>query len=83
MATDEHHAASLQLYPNPTNGCITIEQEGMQKVMVYNTLGQALLNKEANSDVLQLDLSGFENGLYWIKVMTQNGTAVRSFVISR
>ena len=83
MATDEHHAASLQLYPNPTNGCITIEQEGMQKVMVYNAMGQVLLNKETSSDVLQLDLSSFENGLYWIKVLAQNGTAVRSFVISR
>ena len=82
-ATDENQALDFKLYPNPTNGQITIALEGMQKVEVYNTLGQALLNKEASSDVMQLDLSGFENGLYWIKVMAQNGTAVRSFVISR
>lgn len=82
-ATDEYQALDFKLYPNPTSGQITIALEGMQKVVVYNTLGQALLNKEANDDVLQLDLSGLENGLYWIKVMAQNGTAVRSFVISR
>ena len=72
-----------KLYPNPTSGLITIELEGLQKVMVYNALGQVLLNKEANSDALQVDLSGFEDGLYWVKVMTQNGTAVKPFVISR
>ena len=82
-ATDEYQALDFKLYPNPTSSQITIALEGMQKVEVYNTLGQALLNKEASSDVMQLDLSGFENGLYWIKVMAQNGTAVRAFVISR
>ena len=82
-STNENQALDFKLYPNPTSGQITIALEGMQEVAVYNALGQALLNKEAGSDVLQLDLSSFENGLYWIKVMAQNGTAVRSFVISR
>ena len=82
-ATDEYQVLDFSLYPNPTSGQITIEMEGMQKVVVYNALGQALLNKETNDDLLQLDLSGFENGLYWVKVMAQNGTAVRPFVISR
>ena len=82
-ATDENQALDFKLYPNPTNGQITIALEGMQMVVVYNALGQALLNKEINSDVLQLDLSGFENGLYWVKVVAQNRAMVRSFVISR
>ena len=82
-STNENQALDFKLYPNPTSGQITIALEGMQKVVVYNALGQALLNKEASSDMLQLDLLGFENGLYWIKVMTQNGTVVRSFVVSR
>lgn len=82
-ATDEYQTLDFSLYPNPTSGQITIALEGMQKVVVYNALGQNLLNKETKGDVLQLDLSGFENGLYWIKVLAQNGTVVRSFVISR
>lgn len=82
-ATDEYQVLDFKLYPNPTSGQITIALEGMQKVVVYNTLGQALLDKETNGDMLQLDLSSFENGLYWVKVMAQNGTAVRVFVISR
>ena len=82
-ATEEYQALDFKLYPNPTSGQITIAWEGMQKVVVYNALGQALLNKEVNSDLLQLDLSGFENGLYWVKVMAQSGTMVRSFVISQ
>ena len=81
--TDDYQAIDFKLYPNPTSGQITIALEGIQKVVVYNTLGQGLLNKETNSNVLQLDLSGFENGLYWVKVMSQNGAATRPFVLSR
>ena len=79
----EYLESSLQLYPNPTNGSITIELEGMQKVIVYNAFGQVLLSEEADSDVLHLDFSGFENGLYWLSVSSQNGMATRRFVLSR
>ena len=82
-STEENLASSLKLYPNPTNGCITIDLKAMQKVMVYNALGQALISKEANGDVLQLELSGFEGGLYWVKIMSQNGMAVKPLVISK
>ena len=82
-ATDEYQALDFKLYPNPTSGQITIALEGMQKVLVYNTMGQALLNKEANGDALQLDLSGFEDGLYWIKVMAQGKVVTRRFILSR
>ena len=82
-STNEHLESSLKLYPNPTNGLITIELEGLQKVMVYNALGQALISKEANGEALQLDLSGLGNGLFWVKIMSQNGMAVKPIVISR
>ena len=51
--------------------------------MVYNALGQALISKEANGNALQLDLSGFEGGLYWVKIMSQDGTAVKPIIISK
>ena len=82
-ATEENLASSLKLYPNPTNGCVTIELEEMQKVMVYNVLGQVLLSKEVNGNALQLDLSGLGNGLFWVKIMSQNGMVVKPLVISR
>ena len=82
-STDENQALDFKLYPIPTSGQITIALEGLQKVVVYNTLGQILFNKEVNSDLLQLDLSGFGNGLYWIKVMAQDWMAVNPIIISR
>ena len=82
-STDENLESSLKLYPNPTNGCITIELEELQKVMVYNALGQVLLSKETEGNYLQLDLSGIENGLYWLRASSQNVVVTRRFVLSR
>ena len=82
-ATDEYQSLEFKLYPNPTSGQITIALEGMQKVVIYNALGQTMLTKEASSDVLQLDLSRFEDGLYWIKVMVQGEVVTRRFVLYR
>ena len=82
-STDENQALDFKLYPNPTRGSITIALEGMQKAVVYNTLGQALLNKETRSDIMQLDLSSLENGLYWVKVMAQGKVVTRRFILSR
>ena len=79
----EATTSPLNIYPNPSEGFIAVELEGLQKVMVYNALGQILFSKEAIGDFMRLDLSGFENGLYWIKVMSQNGAIVKSIVISR
>lgn len=82
-STNENQALDFKLYPNPTNGLITIELEGLQIVMVYNALGQVLISKEADGNSLQLDLSGFEGGLYWVKIISQNRIAVKPLVISK
>jgi hypothetical protein len=82
-STNENQALDFKLYPNPTNGLISIELEGLQKVMVYNALGQVLISKEADGNSLQLDLSGFEGGLYWVKIISQNRIAVKPLVISK
>lgn len=81
--TEENREPSFKLYPNPTSGQIAVELEGMQKVMVFNALGQMLLSKETEGDILQLDLSGFENGLYWLRVTSQSGAAMRPFILAR
>ena len=82
-STDEWTETNLKLYPNPSNGVLVIECDGMKKVMVCNTLGQVLLDKEVSGDALQLNMTGFDNGLYWLQVVSQNGVTKRPFVLTR
>ena len=61
-------------YPNPTNGLVNIDLMGTENVEinVYNTLGQEIVDNiefdASENNLITLDLSGLENGMYWIKV---------------
>ena len=71
------------LYPNPTNGIITVEAEGMERVTVSNTLGQILFDEETEGNTMQLNLGQFAAGTYLVRIYTLNGTALRKVNVVR
>jgi len=63
------------LYPNPTTGIISIisNQLGIVKsIAVYNLLGQFIADK--------LDLSVQSNGMYFVKITTENGVVIKKII---
>lgn len=82
MTVNETLEKTLKLYPNPSNGIITIEANGIQSIKIGNTMGQVLLDKKTDGDMVQLDLSAFQSGIYWMQVVTQTGVTARPFAIA-
>ena len=74
-------ANSLRLYPNPASKTLNVEGE-MTSVEVYNTVGQCLLSKEVNGNT-HIDLSGYSNGIYFLRVNNNGETEVRKFSVNR
>jgi uncharacterized repeat protein (TIGR03803 family) len=74
-------ANTLLVYPNPTNNLFTIQSPGLSgksSIEVYNMLGEkvyATFSQEGNGTT-QINLSGQANGLYLVKVISQDGTPV-------
>lgn len=62
------------VYPNPTNGLVTVQSSDMKGLSVRNILGSTLktLKFQAVSSK-QLDLSDLKSGIYFISVETING----------
>lgn len=72
----------VNVYPNPTHGNVTIEAEGLNRVVVMNALGQTLSDMDVDADSVVLDLSQYGVGLYVIRVESEAGTiAKRVFVV--
>ena len=71
------------LYPNPTNGNITIEAEGMQRLTVVNELGQVVYDAEVSNDTETLNMSQFGAGVYMIRIYTENGMGVKRVSVIR
>jgi hypothetical protein len=65
---------SFGVYPNPTNGLVTVQSSDMKGLTVRNILGSTLktLKFQAVSSK-QIDLSDLKSGIYFISVETSNG----------
>lgn len=72
---------TLKVYPNPANDILTVEGT-MTSIEVYNTVGQCMLSKQVNGNT-QIDLSGFNNGIYFLRVYNDGEMVVRKFSVNR
>ena len=64
----------IQLYPNPTNGNFTVKGANIAKVEVYNLVGQKV--QEAEGQVVTLDATNWDKGIYLVNITDRNGAAV-------
>ena len=70
----DENETQVKVYPNPTNGMVTVETEGMSLVSVYNSLGQCVLEKQVSGETAILDLKDVAAGLYLLRVKTEKET---------
>ncbi|WP_430933059.1 T9SS type A sorting domain-containing protein [Saccharicrinis sp. 156] len=68
-------------YPNPTCDIVNLELSNQdtkpEKVYVTNTTGRKIISKNVNGlDELEIDLSGYESGIYLIELLYSNHSEV-------
>lgn len=80
---EDNISANISVFPNPAVNSITIEasnSEKVQAVKVFDVLGKQLMNISANGDErMELNISEFDKGMYYMEIVTENGTAVKKF----
>lgn len=79
----ESIAHKVSLFPNPTKDSFTIEGEDLQKVMVYNTVGQMVYSGSCQGNSAVINLSDVESGLYMVRVITANGETTKKLSVIR
>ena len=76
ISSIENYSSSVNIFPNPTNGNITVISEyNIESIMLYNTIGNELYlvnNKGNKITETKLDLSTFAKGVYFIKININN-----------
>ena len=78
---DENETLPVAVYPNPTNGKITIEAESLKRIAISNMLGQVLYESNISDDVFEYDFSKYGAGLYLIRIETASGVAVKKISV--
>ena len=72
----------LKLYPNPTSGYLymsTEENTNIKAIEVFDTFGEVIIS--TNMPVLNfIDLTNYNNGIYFIKTTTENAIVTEKIV---
>lgn len=79
----DENEAQVKVFPNPTNGVMTIEAEGMTQVSVYNALGQCVLRLDEPGNQSTIELGGVPEGLYLLRVKTDDNSFSKRITIVR
>ncbi len=70
--------AGFNLYPNPANNFVNIELQDVSELKIYNSVGQELKFKQPAK---QVDVSGLDNGIYFVRAIADNKVYLETLVI--
>ncbi len=79
---NESTADNIIVYPNPTSGMVKISGAKNSKVAVYNTTG-LLIAEFNNFNDESIDLSGYANGIYFVKISSDNFVTTKRITLSK
>ena len=68
----ETASSNINIYPNPANSKIYVDGENIDFVEVYNSLGQKVTKVEG-SESTSVEMTAYENGVYVVRVITNDG----------
>ncbi|MCR4736707.1 MAG: choice-of-anchor J domain-containing protein [Bacteroidales bacterium] len=80
----ENHESLATIYPNPANNVLNINaNSNISMVEVFNVMGQMVASYNANDVNTQINTSNFANGVYTVRIHTENGVSNQKFTVAR
>lgn len=85
VGIDETEGVQVNVYPNPASRFLNIEStDGLCDIVIYNALGQQVLNQKASASLVTLDLGFLASGNYTMRITSLNGEqATRKFIVNK
>ncbi|MAY23073.1 MAG: hypothetical protein CMC74_09860 [Flavobacteriaceae bacterium] len=75
LGIDDQVLGGLKLYPNPTDGIVTVKfTSEITSLRLSNLLGQEMLSQNVNRTETQLDLSSLSKGIYLLTIQVEGIT---------
>jgi hypothetical protein len=81
LGVKSFNVSNIKMYPNPVSNELTIEaQSTIQKIAVFNLLGQEVLSKSPEANSAKLQTSSLSQGVYVITTTIDNVVSSSKFV---
>jgi hypothetical protein len=72
----------VQIYPNPTAGLLTIEtaETDLLHIEIFTLSGQSVFNRTIEGPSMQVDLSSFQKGIYFLTIRSEDYMLTRKLI---
>ena len=84
LAVNNYAQSVFMVYPNPVSGKLTINAENLNlanaTITITNVLGKQMYNAVHSTTNLQVDMAGYANGIYFVKLQA-NGKVFTQKII--
>ena len=82
-AINENDVINMVVYPNPVKDNLNISAENMRRITINNVLGQVVYDNTVNTDNMVINMSQYEAGIYMVRIVTDNGIAVKRISVAK
>lgn len=73
-----------KIYPNPANNVLNINaNSNINNVSVYNMMGKLVGSYNVNDVNTQISTTSLANGVYTVRISTENGMMTKKFTVAR
>ncbi len=81
-AVGEHHEEDIKIFPNPSNGKVSVCAEGQPvvEVQVFDIFGRMLSHESIGKNDFSVDVSDYNSGIYMLRLVTSNGVKTSKIV---
>lgn len=89
LALEENNALEIKVYPNPTNDILFVQTFYAMSLpteieyCIVNLTGQILLRGNITDETQQIDVSGLAEGMYFVRIQSDEGGIIKKFCIVR
>lgn len=75
---------NISVYPNPASGKIIISGTNMNKVEIYNCLGEQVFSSHLmKQDPFEIDITSFQTGIYFVRIFYKEKIHTERILILR
>ena len=71
---------SFVIYPNPVKDAVKIQGNSINSISVYNSVGVLVERIEVSNNETEINMNGYNTGIYFVQVNSENGTTTRKVV---
>lgn len=84
VGINQNEPLTINIFPNPASSVLSIQSETrINGIELVNMLGAVVFSEEIQSTNHSVDVSRFNTGIYFLRLLTDEGTITRKINVSR